>query len=152
MLSEQKEKDKRKFNLILHNVKESNDSVAANRKKHDIDSAIEIFQHYNGIPASINSAIPIGKKVADKTRLLKLTLSSEDVKVKILRNCIKLRNKDHPDNIRKVFITPDQTPQEQERNRKLRVELATMNATSNDYKIKTAKSCGGIHNSPHITS
>ena len=151
MLSEQKEKEKRKFNLILHNVKESNDPIADNRKKHDIDSAIEIFQRYVGIPASIN-AICIGRKVADKTRLLKLTLSSEDVKVKILRNCIKLRNKDHPDNIRKIFITPDQTPQEQERNRKLRVELATMNATSNDYRIKTAKLCGGIHNSPHITS
>jgi len=87
MLSEQKEKEKRRFNLILHNISESIDSVAVNRKKHDIDSATVIFQRYIGIPVTINNAIRIGKKLTDKSRLLKITLSSEDDKLKILRNC-----------------------------------------------------------------
>ena len=87
MLSEQKEKEKRRFNLILHNISESTDSVAVNRKKHDIDSATEIFRRYIGIPVTINNAIRIGKKLTDKSRLLKITLSSEDDKLKILRNC-----------------------------------------------------------------
>ena len=37
------------------------------------------------------------------------------------------------------FITPDQTPQEQKRNKELHTQLATLNATSNDYRIKNGK-------------
>ena len=48
MMSEQKEKESRKLNLIMHNMVESNDPIAANRKKHDIDSATDILQRYVG--------------------------------------------------------------------------------------------------------
>ena len=77
--------------------------------------------------------------MTDKSRLLKTALSSEDNKVKILRSCTKLRDKNYPNNIRKIFITPVQTPREQERNRELCSQLATLNATSNDYKIKNGQ-------------
>ena len=139
MMSEQKEKESRKLNLIMHNMVESNDPIAANRKKHDIDSATDILQRYVGITATIKNAFRIGKKLTDKSRLLKITLSSEDEKVKILRSCTKLRDKDYPEEVRKIFITPDQTPQEQKRNKELRTRLATLNATSNDYRIKNGK-------------
>ena len=102
-MTEQKEKEKRRLNLILHNIAESDDSVAANRKKHDIDNATEILQRYIGITAIVKNATGIGKKLTDKARLLKITLNSGDDKVKILCNCTKLRNKNHPDDIRKSF-------------------------------------------------
>ena len=123
----------------MHNMVESNDPIAANRKKHDIDSATDILQRYVGITATIKNAFRIGKKLTDKSRLLKITLSSEDEKVKILRSCTKLRDKNYPEEVRKIFITPDQTPQEQKRNKELRTRLATLNATSNDYRIKNGK-------------
>ena len=53
MMTEQKEKEKRTLNLVLHNIAESDDSVAANRKKHDIDSTTDVLQHYIGIAATI---------------------------------------------------------------------------------------------------
>ena len=73
MMSEQKEKESRKLNLIMHNMVESNDPIAANRKKHDIDSATDILQRYVGITATIKNAFRIGKKLTDKSRLLKIT-------------------------------------------------------------------------------
>ena len=139
MMSEQKEKESRRLNLIIHNMAESNDSVAANRKKHDIDNATDILQRYVGITATIKNASRIGKKLTDKSRLLKITLNSENEKVKVLRSCTKLRDKNYPEEVRKIFITPDQTPQEQKRNKELRTQLATLNATSNDYRIKNGK-------------
>ena len=113
MMSVQKEKESRRLNLIIHNMAESNDSAAANRKKNDIDNATDILQRYVGITATIKNASRIGKKLTDKSRLLKITLNSEDEKVKILRSCTKLQDKNYPEEVRKIFITPDQTPQEQ---------------------------------------
>ena len=96
-------KRKRKKEDLTLNIAESDDSVAANRKKHDIDNATEILQRYIGITATVKNATRIGKKLTDKARLLKITLNSEDDEVTILRNCTKLRNKNHPDDIRKSF-------------------------------------------------
>ena len=58
----------------------------------------------------------IGKKRDDpnKPRLLKITVSSLDDKVAVLRNKLRLRNQDNTEYIRKVFITPDLIPTEKE--------------------------------------
>ena len=69
---------------------------------------LRFLQYYIGITATIKKTHML---VTDKTRFLKITLSLEDSKVKILYNCTctKLQDKNHPDDIRKNFITPDMT-------------------------------------------
>lgn len=53
----------------------------------------------------------VGKKLTNKPQFLKITLSLEDDKVKILHNCTctKLQDKNHAGDTRKNFITPDMT-------------------------------------------
>ena len=60
---EEKEKNKRKLNLILHNIPESNAESADQRKQHDTDTAMTIINQYLNIPTSISNAIiRLGKR------------------------------------------------------------------------------------------
>ena len=135
---EQREKEKRQLNVILHNLVEPTASEGANRKKEDIKKCSSIFQTYLGSQVSITNAIRLGKK-SDKPRLLKLTLSSTQEKSSILKNKIKLRSSSNPEYVRKLFITPDLTPGEQKRHKELRQQLADMNKEGNLYMIKNGK-------------
>ena len=109
---EQREKEKRQLNIILHNLAESNAPEGTNRKEDDIKKCSSIFQTYLGSSADITNAIRLGKR-SDKPRLLKITLNSAQEKSLILKNKLKLRSSGNPDHIRKLFITPDLTPGEQ---------------------------------------
>jgi len=68
---------------------------------------------------------------------LKIFIVTE--KALILLNSIKLRNENNPEEIQKIFITPDLTPKEQEANKKLIVELRDLNKDGRVYYIKTTK-------------
>lgn len=135
---EQKEKEKRQLNVIVHNLVEPTASEGANRKKDDIKKCSSVFQSYLGSQVSITNAIRLGKKT-DKPRLLKLTLSSTQEKSLVLKNKIKLRLSSNPEYVRKLFITPDLTPGEQKRHKELRLQLANMNREGNLYMIKNGK-------------
>ena len=106
-LDEEKERSKRRLNVIIHNVEESSADNEKVRKEQDINTAMSIFNDYMGIKPNIVNALRIGKTRYPgpdvKSRLLKLTLASEQDKVLLLRNCTKLRN--NPENVRKVCDT-----------------------------------------------
>ena len=59
----------------------------------------------------------------DKPRLLKVTLSSIQEKINILKN---KQSSNYPSPVRNIFITPDYTPMEQKKNKALRQQLADM--------------------------
>jgi len=82
---EQREKEKRQLNVILHNLPESNAPEGVKRKADDIKKCILIFQDYLGSPVSITKAVRLGRK-ADKSHLLKITFSSAQDKSLILKN------------------------------------------------------------------
>ena len=81
---EQKVKVKCQFNIVLHNLKESDATDSATRKQEDIESCCSLFLTYLNVSASIKTAIRLGKKDSRPCRLLKLTLSSLDEKAKFL--------------------------------------------------------------------
>ena len=63
--------------------------------------------------ATIEKAFLLGKRCdtqSDKSRLLKITLSSERDRAMILNNCANLRDSENPADIRKMYFTPDLTP------------------------------------------
>ena len=142
-LNEEKERSKRRLNVIIHNVEEPSGDNGKVRKEYDINKAASIFNEYMGIKPTIVNALRIGKRrdpgAEIKPRLLKLTLVSEQDKVLLLRNCTKLQNKSNPENVRKVYVTPDLTPQEQKQNKVLRTQLAKMNEGGNKFWIKNGK-------------
>lgn len=142
-MNEEKEKEKRRLNLIVHNIAESSDTDSSKRKEHDASLVDSILKQYLGISTKIEKAIRLGKhpdnSSSDKPRLLKITVSSEHDKAKILRNCTKLSQRENHQEIQKLFITPDLTPHEQETNNKLRTELKELNKEGNLYRIKNGR-------------
>ena len=109
VLSEEKEKEKCCLNLIIHNFKELQESDPQKRKEDDIYKSTKLFQNYLGTQVSISNASRIGKKYdnTDKPCLLKVTVSSSWEKAQVLQNCTKLCNKDNPEEIQSVYVTPD---------------------------------------------
>ena len=57
----------------------------------------------------------------------------------LLRNCTKLRARDNPEDIQKVYIAPDLTPREQQHNKDLRIQLAEKNKSGKKYFIKNGR-------------
>ena len=137
-INEEKEKSKRRLNVIVHNVIESTSEDPELRRKHDIDSVSSIFHKHLTVPATITKAIRLGKK-SDRPRFLKVSVASESDKASIMRNCTKLHNVNLPSIVQKVFITLDLTPREQEVNKKLCAELKELNKDGNKSKIKNLK-------------
>lgn len=138
LMSEEKEKEKRKLNVIIHNFPESTLEDAQARKQDDIKNINSLLAKYVGVSASISNAVRLGKKL-ESPRLLKIAVSSKEEKTLILRNRLKLRNKENPPNILKVFITSDLTPLEQQKQKQLRSQLSEMNKSGNKYYIKNGR-------------
>ena len=137
VLSEQQEKERRQLNIVLHNVAESSSDLPGVRKQDDIKNATSIIDKYLAVKCSITNAVRLGKKLqGSKPRLLKITLASMQEKKSILRSKIHLRKEENPQEIKKIFITPDLTPAEQKQNKKLREELANLNKEGRKYMIK----------------
>ena len=138
IVAEQKEKEKRQLNLILHKVEESAEEEPPNRKKDDIQKVTSLFTEYIGVETTITNATRIGKK-GTKPRLLKVGISNLQDKISILRSKKKLRNEGNPENIRSIFISADLTPLEQKKNKLLREKLNTLNKDSNKYMLKNGE-------------
>ena len=83
---------------------------------------ISLFSNHLEVSASITNAVRIGKK-GTKPRLLKITVDNMQEKITILRNKMKLRNENHSDYIKSIFITGDLTPLEQKKYKMLRDQL-----------------------------
>ena len=75
LASEQKEKEKRQFNIILHNLSESIATDGSARKQDDMDRCSSLFSTYLNVTATIRNAIRIGKRDSRPCHLLKLTFS-----------------------------------------------------------------------------
>ena len=138
VLLEEKEISKRHLNLIIHNLDESSDPDGQTRKKHDMDHATSLVKDYLNVPVKVTNGVRLGKK-GEKQRLLKISLSSNKEKAQVLCNCTKLHNSSHPEHIRKIYITPDLTPKQQQRNKALRARLAEMNKNGNQYQMKNSQ-------------
>ena len=141
-MNEEKEKERRRLNLIIHNVPESSAESAESRKSYDIEYAVDIFNTYLGAKTSVTRALRLGKKAdknTDKPRLMKVMVDTLDSKTFILRNCTKLRSADQSSRYSRIYITPDLTPSEREINRQLRAKLADLNKDSKQYRIKNGK-------------
>ena len=63
ILYEEKEKSKRRLNIILHNIPESNAENTDVRKQHDADTVKATVNQCLGIPASISQAVRLGKNL-----------------------------------------------------------------------------------------
>jgi len=140
ILSEQHEKERRQLNLIVHNIEESSSESPQSRKQEDIAKVTSLLKDHLKIKCSITNAIRLGKRTSDeKPRLLKIMVSSIDDKRSILKNKVQLRNESNPPQVKRIFITPDLTPLEQKKNKRLREELANLNKDGRKFIIKNGR-------------
>ena len=119
------EKDKRKNNLVVHNLPETENSSPTERTEKDTKLFQEMVRETFHINASVSKVFRVGKVMQDKPRLLIVTLATPGVKGDILRLAPQLRNTENWSNI---YITPDLTKTEREAARKVREELAARRA------------------------
>jgi len=140
-INEEKERSKRRLNLIVHNVPEPSAESGLERKSEDINTVSSIFDKFLGAKVKVKNANRIGRRSDNQSRprLIKVSVDSEQDKAVILRNCTKLRDKGNPEDIQKVYITPDLTPREQQGNKALRFRLAEMNKSEKKYWIKNGR-------------
>ena len=62
LLSDQKEKEKRHFNVIVHNLPKSSADDAQVRKTDDITKCTTLFKKYMNASVSVTNAVRFGKK------------------------------------------------------------------------------------------
>ena len=99
VINEEKEKSKRKLNLIIHNLTESSKESGDARRQEDISSISNILSKHIGISVKVEKAFRLGQR-KDKPHLLKITVNSELEKAAVLRNCTKLWNSENPEDVR----------------------------------------------------
>ena len=146
-LQEKEEKDKRRKNLVLYNIKESGKEMGAERQAEDTVVCKEIFQVGLGLnPENFNveGVFRLGGRISGedgqelKPRPVLVKLGEERVKWHILSKAKELSKSLHVD-WKKVRISPDLTRQEREENRLLREELMRKRAEGGNWIIKKGK-------------
>ena len=108
------ERERRKCNVIVFNLKESTTADA------DKDSFIELCRTGLKLEVMVTKFFRLGKAAPDKIRPLLITTATVDSKLSILKSAYQLRSIDQYNN---VYISPDRSRQERESFRKLRAEL-----------------------------
>jgi hypothetical protein len=127
-VDEMMEKEKRKLNIIVANLPESEKETVDDRKTEDKDRVRQLVRKIvdESEAQELDNPVRLGQLQIGrnaKPRLLRMTLKNEETKKKIMRNVAGL-NKNVPPKDR-VYINDDSTPKEREKIKKLVTELKT---------------------------
>ena len=146
-IDEIKEKEERRNNLIMFNLKESAKEENTEEEKEDLQEILKVSQHTNPElkdtvtnQLTVNNIRRLGKKKtptsdedkSTKPRPIKITLPDESTKFKILKKSHKL--KDYQEN-NKIGLKLDLTKQQQMEEKALRQELIKRREQQEDVMI-----------------
>ena len=120
LLDEMQDKERRKLNVVVHNLREADGQSYAERSEGDTKTFKNMVKHGLKLIVETTKTFRVGKKDGNKPRLMVVTLTSMAHKVEILRSAASLRDTKWNN----VYITPDLTWKEREKRRQLRDELA----------------------------
>ncbi len=123
-VKELEDRERRKNNIVVHNIAESTATEAEARKSYDEGLVKELFKEHLKVDVKLkldNNQRPmirrLGKKTEGKSRSLKVTLLDDDVP-KVLKNAKNL-SFSSDENIKKIVVKPDLTPMQREEEQKL---------------------------------
>ena len=122
VLDDHMDKERRKANLVIHNLPEQEGTSVSERSAKDMSSVSTMVKDIMRIHVTLSKSFRVGKRMPEKHRLLIVTLENPASKHDILKGARQLR---HSDMYSNVYITPDLTQKEREAGRKLREELAS---------------------------
>ena len=114
-LTEALEREKRRNNLIIAGLTDTDDSSVLKR---EIAETLEAA----GVNASVNFEIVgrVGKPIRDKNRMCRISIEDSQHRLNVLRSSKNLKNVVGKE---RVFIMPDLTKKQQELSKKLRDKL-----------------------------
>ena len=121
MFDDYQDKEKRKLNVVVHNMMESDSNVFEERAKHDAYCFEKMVREAFSLKVTCVRSFRAGKKMPGKDRLLIVSLESIGIRQELLRLAPQLRSCEA---YNRIYINPDLTPREREQGRKLREELA----------------------------
>lgn len=115
----------RKNNIVVFNIKESESEETDERKLHDTEEASKLLNSELKINTAVTKPVRLGLKRDNSKfpRPLRLTVDNEETKWKILKAAKNLLDS-REESYKTVFIKKDMTPMEREKERELRAQLA----------------------------
>ena len=122
---EELQKERKKVNLILYNVRESSENNTDARVRHDINMVKRVNSasaEVKDIDKQIVSIHRLGKNNPDKARPLRVVFSKAKTKFDLLTNSFKLSTSEN-DEMRKVKLAIDRTQSEMNEHKRLIEEI-----------------------------
>ena len=115
-LGEVRDREARKHNLVIFNLKESDATDGEERKNFDSECVRKLLSSI-GAAVPFSSVTRLGKR-GDNTvaRPVRITTASTDDKHRVLKAAVKLKD---PEDYSRVYVNRDQTPLEQRQWKKL---------------------------------
>ena len=135
---EKEELEKRKCNIAVSNLPESQAASGEERKQEDIALLTDIIKEELKICVKVENSFRVGKRLENKPRMLIVKLESEAIKWDVLKMAKVLRESEN-EMIKNVYINKDLTLQEREKNKKLREELKQRRAQGENVIISKGK-------------
>ena len=138
VVEEYVDRQNRKANVVISNIPEPDMASFDDRRQHDWETVDKMFQALH-LKIEVKKVSRIGRKQEGQTRLLLVTLGSEDLKWEVLRVAKHLREFEE---FFGVYVNPDLTKSEREINKKLREEAKERREKGEDvvvYKGKVVK-------------
>lgn len=133
-----KDEDKRKCNVVVTNLDESQADQSSERMEEDAKNFTELVKNVLKMNVKVKKAFRAGAKREAKPRPLIITLESEAVKWDVLKQGKALREEED-EQLRKVYINPDLPKEERERLWKVREECRTRKAKGENVKVIKGK-------------
>jgi len=121
IIKEYKDRESRKFNVIVHNVPESESTESSACVTHDTNIVGDIANKIGIESIDIATTMRLGEKIEGRSRLLKVHLRNLQHKRLLLSNAKKLKGLSG--DLQKVYITPDLSRKDRQENKLLREEL-----------------------------
>lgn len=136
IIEEVTERNKRKCNLVVFGITEPNSTLTnESRETSEKTNVTEVLRE---IAPNINidqiKPVRIGRPAAGKVRPIRVTLNNEEEVITIVRKAINLKNTRFD---KKVFVSADLTPRQQQYLRNVRRQLKERrDAGENNLKLK----------------
>ena len=124
ILDEYTDRERRKANIVIHNLPESTEEQRTDKLYDDTKRVNDLIQEGVDVPGvKVTRLIRLGgrgQNQQDKPRLILATLDCPDRRRAILATARMLR---HTEEWSNIYISPDVTPAERQKDKKLRDEL-----------------------------
>ena len=129
---ERDERQKRKLQLVITNLKEAV-STEADKKQ-----VLEIFQILQ-VETNVTEVMRLGTRKANKPRVLRVSLENAADKHTILATATSLRKLPEKHDYALVYIKPNLTPQQQEESKNLYIQLQEVKKKNPGLKYKISE-------------